>query len=352
MPRPALYTRTYLGRFLMAGFGGLLLGAAIAVSQSQAPATADEPAMLAPVADVTVIAPPVIAHQDVPPVPASQSVELVFRAGGATWIKLGNAEAPRGIKPVLADDNYITSAIAALPDARVPASARGWIGKRVVVDDTCNATVTSIAVVARLTGYPSYAGIEDSDDKWTAATAMEHGTKVLAAKLDNCAGGTYARDAAAPGSIILEEIADAPLADAALRLTKRSPEARAAQKAWAEAEQKGVWTEDEGVQVQTKVLRHPTTGQTFVSVHLFFGAVCGLPTMNAWGLYRADADGKLARVKSSIGDFITIERLVDLDGDGELEVIGAPWLGTERAVQDTDGTTLETLELPFYMCPC
>lgn len=305
------------------------------------------------------VAPPpsIVAQLDVPAAPPTKEVKLVFQAGGAAWIELAPIDVlPKHDGAYLAEDDYVSSAIAPIAanaDRNVPAAYRDWLGSRVVVDGTCVAWVTQFAVVARLTGYPSYAGVENApDDAWTAATVMEHGTKFLAAKLDSCVGGTFARRAELAPVIIPPVIEDEPLAAAALAALKASPDAKAGAKEWEEFQQKGNWVDDPSVTRDVRVLRHPTTGVTWVSAHLYYGGGCGAPNLSVWGLYRVDEDGTLVRTKTSLGELTQIEKLVDLDNDGQLEVIGRPWLGSERVIQGSDGTNIELLALPFYACPC
>lgn len=350
MARIATYT--YLERMIFAA--GLATLALAVWPRGSEPAEVDaatiamdEPQRIAP-------PPPIVAQVDVPAAPPSKDVSLVFTAGGSAWIALAELEKlPKHDKPMLSEDDYVTSAIAPIAPANLTAAQQELLGTRIVVDGTCTAWVTSFAVVSRLTGYPSYAGVENApDDTWTAATAMEHGTKLLAAKLDNCAGGTFARRASLAPVVIPPAIEDEPLAAAALAALKASPDAKAGAKEWEEFQQKGNWYDDPSVAKDVRVLRHPTTGVTWVSAHLYYGGGCGAPNLSVWGLYRIDDDGALVRTKTSLGELTQIDKLVDLDNDGQLEVIGRPWLGTERTVQANDGTTLQTLTLPFFMCPC
>ncbi len=359
--RPQIVAPTYphLTRMILAGLGCAMVGGALVVAARPMPVVQEPAAPIRITETITVpMSVPVVMRQEAPPAAATRELSLVLRAGGATYMKLaslgddpGAEVMPRHGKATLSEDDYVTSTVSNVETANVPLSHRQWLGKRVLVDGTCSAKVTGFAVIARLTGDPGYAGIENADH-WTAATTMASGAKLLAAKLDNCAGGTYARDAALPAIVVPQEIEDAPLAAAATKVLQASAATKTAQAEWETAEQKGTWYEAEGMTTQVQVLRHPRTGATWVSVHLYYGGGCGLPNLSVWGLYRADTDGKLTQVKSSLGELIAIEKLVDLDGDGELEVIGRPWLGTERAVQRIDGAGLQELSLPFYFCPC
>jgi hypothetical protein len=53
-----------------------------------------------------------------------------------------------------------------------------------------------------------------------------------------------------------------------------------------------------------------------------------------------------------LGELETIDAIVDLEGDGELEVIGKPWLGTDRILMRASGEVLDQIALSFAGCPC
>jgi hypothetical protein len=70
-------------------------------------------------------------------------------------------------------------------------------------------------------------------------------------------------------------------------------------------------------------------------------------------MYRVDANGALvAEQQRDLGELFSIRKLVDLDGDGEFEIIGAPWTMTDTIVARASGEELSRLELPFYGCGC
>ncbi len=136
---------------------------------------------------------------------------FVVEIGGATYVQLSTDDdevsAPRTGRAHLAHDDGAFDAYASVAASQLPARLHDWIGKRVMVDGTCAANVVGFAKIARLSGDTAYAGVSgpDADDphapnQWTAATVMEHGATMLAAKLDRCTG-TWARDAALPPAI-------------------------------------------------------------------------------------------------------------------------------------------------------
>lgn len=356
MLRPVIAapTHPYLVRLIAFGFGCAVVGAAVLLARHAAP---ERPVGMPTIAigytTPVTASEPVVAPEDPPPPALSTQVGLVFTAKGATYMKLASladGAMPKHGKPVHSTDEYVETAVARVEPEDVAAAHRAWLGKRITVDGTCTATVVGFAVVSRLVGDPGYAGLEE--ETWSARSVMEQGAKSLAARLDNCAGGTLARDAALSPIAVLEEITNPALAVAAKAQLVRSRDARAAQDEWTRAEQPGTWFENEGTETTAHVLRHPRTGVTWVSVHLYYGGGCGLPNLSVWGLYRVDADGTLTRAATKLGELTKIEQLVDIDGDGELEVLGRPWLGVERTVQAADGKTLQDLTLPFFSCPC
>ncbi|HMG54022.1 MAG TPA: hypothetical protein VK601_11075, partial [Kofleriaceae bacterium] len=213
--------------------------------------------------------------------------------------------------------------------------------------EVCLATVTGFAVVSRLVGDPGYAGVA----KWTAAGVLGSGHAVLAARLDRCVG-SFARDAAQPAFAVPLHHHDAALETAARDALLASSVARDVQLAWnAEAASAGRWTDRAAT--TSEVLVHPRTGAAFVSVHALVEHGCGDPQANVWGLFRVQLDGSLAPVQlRALGDIETIDALLDVDGDGQLDILGRPWLGLDRVLARPDGTVVDQLALPLFGCPC
>jgi hypothetical protein len=337
---------------------GAGLVAAIAVASPRAgerpePAIVRAPiAVVAPAADVASVV--TTAALPAPPTPS-----FVMRAGTTSYMKLADlaggddAEAageprPRHAAPKLYDHDAVYSAVAVVDASDVPRTYRGWLGRAVTVDGACEAKVTGFAVVARLTGDPGYAGLDR--ETWTAATVLAHGATTLAARLDGCTG-TFARDAALPGVVVAQPREDAALAAAARAALIDSAPSRETQREWSDQDQQGAWHAH--TDIATGVLRHPRTGVTWVYAHGRGDLGCGGPEVNLWGLFRVDADGKLVAIQlRKLGDIHAIEQLVDIDGDGELEIIGSTWLGGDRVIARASGEELTRLALPFYGCSC
>lgn len=355
--------RVPLGVALALSLG--MTGAAIVVGESAV--------TIAPVppAPVEQIAPSPAIAMAAPARVARDEVKLAFRAGGATYVKLASLRAEPGLDheagdaalampahgPAVlvggTDEDWVVSAIAAVELADVPAAYRGWRDRTLTIGGLCRANVTGFAVVARLTGDTSYAS-EDGEGDWTPDTVMKRGARMLVAKLDGNCHGRIARDAALP-PIVLPAIAatpDAALVAAARQRLIASLLGREAAAQWKEMGMAGAWFEGEqGATFQTLVVRHPKTGATFVSVHAATPFECGGANVNAWGLYRVTTAGALERVVERELGIVKIDQIVDLEGDGTLELVGEP-LFDEAAIERTDGTVVEQLERPFYGCAC
>ena len=281
----------------------------------------------------------------------SDELQLVFAAGGATYMKLDDAALKHGKPRLLAGDDrdYTETSIASVADADIPAAHRAWKNRKVIVDGTCETTVTGFAVIGRLTGDTGYAGTDDA--RWSAKNVMEHGNKFLAARLAGCTG-TYARDAALPPVAVPTELPSDKLAARARAKLLASPAAKTAQANWDELEQQGTWHQSEELQWNVRVYEHPTTGVTWVSAHAMVPMGCGGAEVNLWGLYRVNGDALEVVQQRQLGELWAIDHVIDVDNDGELELIGKPWLGLDTVLVRSTGEELERLSLPFYGCPC
>jgi hypothetical protein len=349
---------------LAVGLGMVAAGVAIvAVSPEPVVALSPEVEIAAPSpSPLASAAPREVAVAPEAPAPVADEIRLLFRAGGATYMQLGAVERDDAGMPALRHgatrllkEEGAEVAIADVRAADVPALQRAWAGKQVVVDGTCRATVAGFAVVSRLTGDTSYAGL--AKPTWDAASVMYAGAQLLAARLDGCSG-TYARDAALSPVVVPAPIQDGRRAERLARTARSALIASSvgaeAQRSWDERkpeDAEGAWWEN--VEIDTGVLRHPRTGATLVTVHIHAEHDCGGPDVNLWGLYRAAADGTVSPVHEIRLDALeSIERIVDVEGDGELELIGRSWLGDDVVVTRQDGTELDRLDMQFYGCPC
>jgi hypothetical protein len=301
---------------------------------------------------------PVVVRVPMPtPNPRASELGLMLDVGKVSYVKLVDlgdglrAEPmPKHGKARLVANEGSGAVIEAVADRDVPIAYRGWKDRKVIVDGTCEATVTGFAVVARVAGSPGFAG-DDHAETWNVKDVLEYGNPVLAAQLDKCTG-LYARDAALPPVIVPDEIVDEGLAKAARAMLIASPASKAQQKRWTESEGRdGKWYDQ--APLETKVLRHPITGVTWVSVYGSLSEGCGGADANVWGLFRVSADRTLVPVEMrDLGELHSINRLIDVDGDGELELVGRPWLPLDLVLTSHDGRELDRVSERFYGCPC
>jgi len=336
----------------------LAIGASSAVAIAALAARTPAPVAVAPPAPVVT---ETVAPVAAPPVRSSE-LWFVFSARGDSFLRLapiagadedngGIAMPPHQALAHLHEDGVEIS-IADLAKGDEPAAYAAWRGRRVKVDNTCEATIVGFSVVARLTGDPAYA----DKQVWDADTVFAAGHPMLAAELDGCTG-TFARSAALPDVAMPIKLHDAALEQAAIEALIASAPAREVDRAWAEQsaaqDAKTVPWRDPGT-VVAEVLRHPGTGETFVSVHGHVSGGCGDPTVNVWGLFRAH-DGALEplQLRALEGEDIdTIITLLDVEGDGEFELLGRPWLGDGERLIRANGDPMAELSLSFFGCPC
>ncbi len=341
---------------LAVGFGCGLLGAVLTLAANPAPAVvalAPPSSQIASVEAVYVAKVPAVLTP-IPEVAPTDRLMLVFRAGNATYMKLADYDGgTRYGKPRLFNSS---EAVATVRAADVPEPYRAWLGKRVLVDGDCSAFVAGFAVVWRVSGEPRDIGEEG--DAWTAEGVTHHETGAFVARLDGggtsgvCGRGTYARAASLPPVVVPVRVENDALADAAKSALLASDAASEATAEWSKTEMKGTWLD--AAEFDTRVLRHPTTGVTWVAIHAVYNDVsCGGPEVNLWGLFRADRDGTLTAVElRKLEGLRSIEKVIDIEGDGQLELIGSDWLGLDEILTDARGEVIDRLHVQFVGCPC
>lgn len=292
--------------------------------------------------------PPVIVPAPMPTVPPpepARDVALVITIGEGTYVELdAPMDLPRHAAPTLVRDLETVTAIAEVATRDVPDDLR----KRTVsVDGSCKAHVTGYVLIGRLKGAARDA--EENLDEWTAAKVIEYGRPTLFARLDGCPG-MIARDASLPAITVLED-GDDPgnLASRALDRFKIADPVIRAQKEWLDAGNEGAWYEAVDARVETRVMRHPRTGVTWVLVHAYLDNECGQLGGNALGLYRVE-EGKLVTDLERDGDMPRIEQVVDLEGDGALELVGSS--PDYMAIQRANGDDVRSLGVATYGCGC
>jgi hypothetical protein len=305
-----------------------------------------------PIHEIEQVPVPVMVEPPPPPPPPTTDVAIVFTAGGDTYLELDAFELPKHGKPRLLEDGPIT-AIADVAVKNLPADLRAWKKRTVTVDGNCEARVTGFAVIARLDGNPrdvfDVAPDEEPPD-WTANNVMEHGAPVLAARLDGCSG-TFARDASLPAITVLTDM-DSPgdVAERALEQFIASDLVGSAQTEWHETGNDGNWYEGEDARLETHVMRHPATGVVWVVIHAYRFNDCGAAGGDALGMYRVETDGSLTTVRLRGGGADRIDHIIDLEADGELELVTSTQWTT--SIDRANGDTVRSLGVALFGCRC
>lgn len=329
--------------------GSSLLGAiALRERAAQALPIASEPAISEPVAAVeraTVTETAPIDRAD------PRAYAFVITAGDASYVQLSTrpedfAGTPGAARMV--DEPALTVV------APIAGSARfqRFVGMHVLVDGTCEATVTGLVKISRLSGTPIYAGIDAGDGTWTARQVVEHGETVLAAALDRPCTGTWARDAALPPLLRGIEVPVTPALAAAVRADLLASEAATAPDAdWA-AQKAGDWRASADLVVDTRMVVHPVTGVGWLFVHARVGGGCGGPNANLTGVYRIATGGAFVRTAAYSGELERIDDIIDIDADGRFELRTMTGFLANAMLTDADGTELEESVVPYFGCPC
>jgi hypothetical protein len=348
----ALAAPTYIAR--LAALGLALTGVGVLAARSATPAPAPVPWPALTMTDEIALQLPtrVSAAVEAPP-PEVAPPALVFGARGKAWIKLEALAAParravpRHAAPTLTTEDGVEIVVAPVALEDLPAAYRDRLGAEILVDGACTASITGFAIISRLTGDTSYASVDT--DAWTVRSVLGNGAPVLAASLDGCEGGKVAQRAATR----MRAVTPGPREVArARRLLLASRSGRAASEAWRENNPAGSeWATDPDTTWDVRELVHPRTGATWISIHANNFQGCGAANVNVWGLYRVDVDGSWVATDADLRDIVEIDELIDLDGDGVVEVVGREWLGA-RVIQDARGAELDRLDLPFYGCAC
>ncbi|MCA9492574.1 MAG: hypothetical protein KC621_21725 [Myxococcales bacterium] len=221
------------------------------------------------------------------------------------------------------------------PD-RVPTEVSGLTSVR--LESGCVARVTGFARLDRVSGEPTYAG-EPPDTAWTPELVVRHGAATLAAELTGCRAERWGR-AAELAPPVVWDVSDATM--------EQEEAARSALLASAVAA--GL---EAAPTVDVSVLRHPRSGVERLMAHAHLDGGCGEPTASLLGLYETAADGTLrVVVERDLDDVLAVDELLDVEGDGQLELIGRTWLEEQVVLESVGGGRISGLSTPYYQCPC
>ncbi|MBA3820959.1 MAG: hypothetical protein H0X17_18880, partial [Deltaproteobacteria bacterium] len=178
--------------------------------------------------------------------------------------------------------------------------------------------------------------------QWTVASVTEANV-MLAAQLDGCAG-TWSRAASHPAAALVGKVAAPALELAARQELLAASADDQHQRDWIEQGGEGDWRD--GLDVVTSAYHHELTGEHWVMVQAQRGGGCGEPSVYRMAVYRAGADGSVRRV-ADLGNAVDeIQELVDLDGDGQPELLMAA--GSSSWLLDLTGEQRTSISVPSY----
>lgn len=279
---------------------------------------------------------------------------FVFSVDGVSYVRLSSEERAlvRGSARLIEEDG-VYAAVAPVAITAMPAELRAWAGRSVLVDGVCRARVVGFAEVSRISGDPPDSDGDDMDEggapaAWTIESVTDTGV-VLAAKLDGCTG-TWARSTDYSPAAVAAKL-DAPELEAAARaeLLARH-DADPTQEMWTGAGGEGDWRD--AAEVVTQVYQHALTDERWVFVQARRHGGCGDPGFAVMAAYRANADGTVRRVADLQFGYDTIAGVVDIDGDGQPELLLGE--GNRAELVDLANERHESIRVPHrsYGCGC
>jgi len=283
---------------------------------------------------------------------------MVFAVQGTSYLRLSGDDVPdeervvRGSPEVLEDDG-VYSVVVPVALGAVPPELRAWAGRDVLVDGTCRARIVGFANISRVSGEAGDAWDYENEQErevpaWTAEAVVASNV-TLAAKLDGC-HGTWARAESYSPAAVAAKI-DAPaLESAALADLLAKTDDDELQRSWAEMGGEGDWRD--AAEVVSHVYQHPLTNERWVFVQARKLGSCGDASFDVMAAYRAREDGTVRRVADLDFGYETIEQVVDLDGDGQPELVLGE--GDHSALVDLANERHESIHVPYhsYGCGC
>lgn len=266
---------------------------------------------------------------------------------------------------------------------RLPPALRATVGRHVRVFSAagrvCTAKIGKPSLVSQIDGTIDYVSdddvtLTDATDAAPAAIApaslWDDGRVTLVAPLvgDGCEGATWARDVELseplvyvaergaedhePGEVVASPVSRRTVA----RSSALAPVALAFAEHVAQFDDEAFTTRrlaDRLVGRRWVEPRHGAWLDVFVTDGEEFGGCGGFDP--AWAAIGAGSDGTPAEPVWVDAETDMVHGVIDLEGDGRLEVIAESWLGSTKLMAlDHDGPRdLVTLsEVPFFGCPC
>jgi hypothetical protein len=253
----------------------------------------------------------------------------------------------------LTSSEGVHSVVAPVATSAMPAALRSWAGRTVMVNGDCRARVVGFAEVSRIMGEAGDYEYDEEGNRhpgepWTVDSVREQNI-TLAAKLDGCPG-TWARaenlSRSAVGAIIeAEDLETAAIGDL---LAKDDYDPN--QESWKEQGGEGDWRD--AVELSSLAWQHPVTNERWIFVQATKPGSCGDPSINVMAAYRATADGTVRRFTDLEFGYDSIQEVVDIDGDGQPELLMGDLDRTELV--DLKNTMHDSISVPSrdFTCGC
>lgn len=257
------------------------------------------------------------------PISGPDELAMVFSVDGEWYLRLSEeerAEARGRARMVV--DGYTHSVVAPVSASALPATFADWKSREVFVNGTCRSRVVGFAEISRAAGDPEGGYDKEGDEYipgvWTIET-LTAANVTLAAKLDGNCEGTWARATDHSAPAVARSLEDPELEQDALADLLRNAEPQLTVE-WSEMGGEGDWRDE--VEVVTKTYEHSLTGErwVFVQAHAGYGG-CGDPSVSLMAAYRTGDDGTLVRAATLDYAHSTLRDVVDIDGDGQPEMM-------------------------------
>jgi hypothetical protein len=293
------------------------------------------------------------------PIEDLAELALVFAVDGESYLRLSSDEraSSRGT-PRMTEEAGVFSVVAPVATSALPAHLRSWAGRTVLVEGSCRARVIGFAEVSRVAGDPpgsDHYYYDDDDEaapaeepRWTVEDVVASNV-VLAAQLDGCTG-TWARGEDYSPAAVVMAIEEPALEQAAVADLLARGEDDSYQQDWTSQGGEGDWRD--AVDVATHAYQHPLTGERWIFAQARHAGGCGDPSIGMMAAYRVTADGAVRRFAELDFGYETVRGVVDLDGDGQPELLLGDGDTTELVDLANERHASISVEHHFYGCGC
>lgn len=290
------------------------------------------------------------------PIEDAAEFAMVFDVEGTSYLRLSNelrGKSHGKARMIVEGDVY--SVVAPVAASALPSELAKWNGREVLVNGTCRARVIGFAEVSRASGEAPgsenywYTPEEErpaTPPTWTKKAVMADNV-TLAAELDGCSG-TWARSTEYQPAQVARATEEPGLETDAIADLIAKGDDDPIQDEWKQAGGEGDWRDAADVKATT--FEHPTTGEKWIFVSAYEGGGCGDPSVSKMAAYRVGKTGKLHKFTDLDYAGRTISDVVDLDGDGQPELVLGE--GSSSELVDLKNTYHDSIDVSFHYSGC